>query len=224
MILEVDNIELNFDQTSILQGIYLKAETQKVTCVLGRNGCGKSSLLKIIFGSLKAKYSLVRLNKNPITKKFFQTGLVNYLPQHHYIPKEVSVKKAFQLYSCSWEAFLKDFDSFLVHKNAKINELSGGERRIIETYLVLQSKAKVLLLDEPFSNIAPLQIEKIKQIIQQQKEEKIIVLTDHFYEDVLEVADVLYTIHHKRSHLIKDENDLVNFGYLTSAQKATIQQ
>ena len=83
MILEVDNIELNFDQTSILQGIYLKAETQKVTCILGRNGCGKSSLLKIIFGSLKAKYSLVRLNKNPITKKFFQTGLVNYLPQHH---------------------------------------------------------------------------------------------------------------------------------------------
>ena len=67
MILEVDNIELNFDQTSILQGIYLKAETQKVTCILGRNGCGKSSLLKIIFGSLKAKYSLVRLNKNPIT-------------------------------------------------------------------------------------------------------------------------------------------------------------
>ena len=208
MILEVDNIELNFDQTSILQGIYLKAETQKVTCILGRNGCGKSSLLKIIFGSLKAKYSLVRLNKNPITKKFFQTGLVNYLPQHHYIPKEVSVKKAFQLYSCSWEAFLKDFDSFLVHKNARC----------------LVNNPSVLLLDEPFSNIAPLQIEKIKQIIQQQKEEKIIVLTDHFYEDVLEVADVLYTIHHKRSHLIKDENDLVNFGYLTSAQKATIQQ
>lgn len=216
MVLEVDNVELNFNQTSILQGIYLKAETQKVTSILGRNGCGKSSLLKIIFGSLTAKYSLVRLNKNPITKNFYRTGLVKYLPQHHYIPKEISIKKAFKLYNCSWQDFIMDFESFVIHENAKLKELSGGERRILETYLVLKSKAKVLLLDEPFSNIAPLQIEKIKQIIQQQKKEKIIILTDHFYEDVLDVSDVLYAIHNKRTHLIKDKNELINIGYLNA--------
>ncbi|WP_417871864.1 ATP-binding cassette domain-containing protein [Winogradskyella sp.] len=51
MILEVDNIELNFKNKRILSGIYLKAETEKVTAILGSNGCGKSSLLDIILAT-----------------------------------------------------------------------------------------------------------------------------------------------------------------------------
>ena len=56
MIFEIDNVELYFDDKAILKAAYVKAETGKVTGLLGRNGSGKSSLLKILFGSLKPKY------------------------------------------------------------------------------------------------------------------------------------------------------------------------
>jgi ABC-type cobalamin/Fe3+-siderophores transport system ATPase subunit len=50
MIIELDSVELYFDKRRILNGIYLKAETGKITGLLGRNGCGKSCLLQILFG------------------------------------------------------------------------------------------------------------------------------------------------------------------------------
>lgn len=64
MFLEIDNIELYFKNKRILNGIYLKAETGKTTGILGRNGCGKSSLLDIVFDNLKPKYKLIRIDKN----------------------------------------------------------------------------------------------------------------------------------------------------------------
>lgn len=61
MILEIDNIELAFDQKKILNGIYVKFETGEITGLLGKNGCGKTSLLEIIFGTLKPKYKNIRI-------------------------------------------------------------------------------------------------------------------------------------------------------------------
>ncbi len=66
MIFELDNVELYFKNKRILNGIYLKAETGKVTAILGRNGCGKSSLLNIAFGNLKPKYMLIRVDNKPL--------------------------------------------------------------------------------------------------------------------------------------------------------------
>lgn len=59
-------------------------------------------------------------------------------------------------YDLSWEKFIKNFDEFEILKNSKINTLSGGQRRIIETYIILKSKSKIVLLDEPFSQMSPL--------------------------------------------------------------------
>jgi len=86
LILEIDNVELYFKEKRILNGIYLKGETGKVTGILGSNGCGKSCLLNIIFGNLKPKYKLVRVNSKPILKPLYQTKLVAYLPQYHFVP------------------------------------------------------------------------------------------------------------------------------------------
>ncbi len=79
MIFELDNVELYFKNKRILNGIYLKAETGKVTAILGRNGCGKSSLLNIAFGNLKPKYMLIRLNHKPLLKPLYMTGFSKYL-------------------------------------------------------------------------------------------------------------------------------------------------
>lgn len=216
MIFEIDNVELYFKEKRILNGIYLKAETGKVTGILGSNGCGKSCLLNIAFGRLKPKYRLVRINGKAILKPLYQSQLVAYLPQFNFIPNTIKIKNVFYLFKVSWEDFISLFETFDLFKNSKINKLSGGERRLIETYIILKSNRKIILLDEPFSHIAPVYVEKIKTLISQEKEHKVIIITDHMYRHIVELSDTIYLIKNGSTKLINDIKELEYYNYLRS--------
>ena len=164
MILEADNIELSFDNKKILYGVYLKAETGKITGILGRNGCGKTSLLRIIFGDLNAKYKNIRINSTYQKKDLYKTDLIAYLPHHRLLPQHIKLSKAFKLFNVAWNDFTELFESFQKYDTTSIDKVSSGELRVIETYLILNSNKKIILLDEPFSFIAPIYIEKFKVI------------------------------------------------------------
>lgn len=217
LILEVDSVALNFDDKRILYGVYLKAEKGKITGVLGRNGCGKTSLLRIIFGDLTPKYKNIRINGTYQKNALFKSNYVAYLPQHQLLPKAIKLSKAFELFNTGWPDFAALFDSFAANKRSRIDELSSGERRIIEVYLVLSSKKKIILLDEPFSSIAPLYIEKFKKLIQEKKEESVLIITDHYYREILEISDSIYLLKNGYSKMIRTKEDLEDEGYLTIA-------
>lgn len=215
MILEIDNVELSFKEKRILNGIYLKAETGIITGILGSNGCGKSCLLNIVFGSLKPKYKLVRIDKKPILKPLYITKIVRYLPQYNFIPNTIKIKTIFILFKISWDEFTSVFESFRIYKNLAINRLSGGERRLLETYIILKSNNKIILLDEPFSHLAPLHIEKIKALISKEKEHKIIIITDHMYRHIIDISDTIYLIKDGHTKLINDLKELEDYKYLS---------
>ncbi len=214
MILEIDNVELYFAKKRILNGIYLKAETGKVTGILGRNGSGKSSLMTIIFGSLQPKYKLVRLDGQPILKPLYQTKKVSFLPQHGLVPKNIKIKFLFKLLEVDWFEFIKIFESFSFYRDSKVNTLSGGELRVLETYLILKSPKEIIILDEPFSNIAPLYIEKFKKLIQLEKQHKAIIITDHYFKEVIESSDDLYLLKNGCTKLIEHIEELEDYQYL----------
>lgn len=214
MLLEIDNVELYFKNLRVLNGIYLKAETGKVTGILGRNGCGKSSLLDIAFGNLKPKYKLIRIDKKPILKSLYKTGLVNYLPQYDTVPKSIKIKQLFDWFCIDWYIFSNRFNEFSTYQNQKFGELSDGERRFTEAYLSLKGKNKIVFLDEPFNGISPLLIEHVKTIINEVKETKIIILTDHRFDDVIEVTDTLYLLNNGSTKLINKLTELEDYGYL----------
>ncbi len=86
MIFEIDNVELYFVEKQILNGVYLKAETGKITGILGANGCGKSSLLSILFGSLSPNNKLIRIDSKPYLKPLFTYNIVKLLPQDSLLP------------------------------------------------------------------------------------------------------------------------------------------
>lgn len=215
MIFEIDNVELYFKQKRILNGIYLKAETGKVTGILGRNGCGKSSLLDIAFGNLKPKYKHIRLDNKPILKPLYQTKLTTYLPQYSFVPKQLKLKIVFDCFNVDWHEFSNRFEAFSIFENSKFGSLSSGERRYIETYIILKTDTKISFLDEPFNGISPLFVEHIKALINEEKNNKIIVLTDHRYNDVIEVTDTLYLLKNGSTKLINALSELEDYGYLS---------
>ncbi|GAB4159864.1 MAG: ATP-binding cassette domain-containing protein [Winogradskyella sp.] len=214
MVLEVDNVELNFKNKRILGGIYLKAKTGKVTAILGNNGCGKSSLLNIVFGNLKPKYKLIRVNGKPILKPLYKTGLVKYLPQYHFIPDGIKVKTAFRFFDVSWTEFIQTFETFEKYRAFNLNSLSGGERRVVETYIILKSKSAITILDEPFSHIAPIYVEAIKTLIKKEKKEKIIIISDHLYKHIIESSDNIYLLKNATTKKINNLKELKDYNYL----------
>ena len=214
MIFELDNVELYFKQKRILNGIYLKAETGEITGILGHNGSGKSCLLEIVFGNLKPKYKLIRVDNEPYLKPLFQSQLVKYLPQYHFVPNGMTLKTAFKLYHLDWGQFIKTFDSFSSYKSFRFRKLSGGERRLVETYLVLKSESKLVLLDEPFSHLAPIHIETVKQLIKAETKTKAIIITDHMYKHIIDITDTIYLLKNGCTKSIEDLKELEDYRYL----------
>jgi len=211
-ILEADSIQLAFDSRSILSDIYLKLETEKITGLLGRNGAGKSCLLKIIFGSLDSEKS-VRVDNQSQPFAYQQPYLIKYLPQFNFIPKQLSLKRVFQDFELDYSLFENLFPEFRSKHQSSIGSLSGGERRLVELFTILKSNTQFALLDEPFTHLSPLQIEKTQGLILEEKANKGILITDHLNEAVTDICDNLYVLSNGKTHLTKSIEDIEKLGY-----------
>lgn len=212
--LEVDSVILDFGSRRILQDVYLKSETGKITGLLGGNGSGKSCLMKIIFGELETNNKSVRLNGESFIDNRRSTDDLRYLPQYKFVPKYLSIKRIFEDFELDYTAFFTEFPTFRRKYKKKFYELSGGEQRIIEVYLMLVSKSKFCMLDEPFSHIMPVHIDVFKRLIIREKENKGIIMTDHLYQNIVDISDSLYLISDGKTHLTKSVQDLENLGYI----------
>ena len=109
-----------------------------------------------------------------------------------------------------WDDLLAWFPLFGKLRGTKIRALSGGERRILESYLILRSPTQFVMLDEPFSQVAPLHV----SLIRQEKSSKGILVTDHMHRHVTDITDRLYVLADGQTHLTRGEEDLVRCGYL----------
>ena len=212
----IDSVQLRFGDNTVLQGAYVTSYKGRVTGVLGRNGTGKSCLFKCIMGGIRPQNKYIRLNDEPRTD-YGHIGLrVKCLPQEHFIPPGITLPQAYDLYGVDYDGLVRFDDKYGCYRNHKAKELSGGDRRIAELYLILNSDAEFCILDEPFSNIAPVYDEKIRAMIQEQKVNKGIIITDHIYEEILRVADDLFLLRDGFTYQIHSRDDLVRLGYIMS--------
>ncbi|RWY54093.1 ATP-binding cassette domain-containing protein [Mucilaginibacter gilvus] len=213
--LKVDSVQLEFDGRKILQSVYLNCTQGEVIGLLGRNGCGKSSLLKIIFGTLEANYRYVSIDDQFIHKGYHNNRIA-YLPQHNYLPAGIEIEKlAKQIVDPqSWAEFTA-LPLFQRNAGKKIHELSGGELRQLETMLIIHSRADFILLDEPFTHISPIQAEEFKPVIRACAKRKGIIVTDHQYYNILEVSDKVILLADGVTKHINDNSELITYGYLS---------
>ena len=81
-------------------------------------------------------------------------------------------------------------------------------------YMVLNSDAEFCILDEPFSNVAPKYVKMMQQLIQMHKATKGIIISDHMYEQVMDITDDLYLLRDGYTFPIKSREDLIHYGYI----------
>ena len=201
----------------MLSGVSFRIETGDILGVFGSNGSGKSTLLKLLFGMLKADVIDIRFDEQKVApSEIIKQQLIGYLPQHPFLPKNSRIRDIIPMYHNSEEkqdaVFYNPGVAKITHK--KTGELSQGERKYFETVLLGHLDHPFLMLDEPFSMLEPLQTEAIKEFLLQIKKTKGLILTDHYYNDVLDITTQNLVIKEGQSFEIKGTDDLKKFEYL----------
>lgn len=213
--LHIDSVTKSFDGKQVLTDICLSCEKGEIVGLLGRNGTGKSTLLKIIFGTVAAENRFMKIGNEVITESLFRSQPIKYLPENSFLPKHLKIKTIIDLFNNQVNAkrikAQKNIQKMLYKKP---REISSGQCRFLEVLLVCNLESKMTLLDEPFNGIAPVYEEDIKKLIQEQSKNKGFIITDHDYRNILDIATKVIMIYDGGTKQIKDKSELVQWGYI----------
>ena len=208
-----DSVVVRFCDKKVFSGGYITSETGMVTGLLGRNGAGKSCMFRALMGGLKVENVMVSIDGVPVDRQIIGQ-CIKYLPQGRMLPENIKLHKAFELSGVNYWSFVNRFPKYSRFHDSAIWELSGGEARLAELCLVLLSEAPFYILDEPFSQIDPVNIEAVQRLIRERCLDHGIIVTDHNYDAISSVADNLFVISDGYTAPVHSRDDLVRHGYL----------
>ena len=225
-ILSVKNLKLNYGPIAAIKGIDLSVEEGKIVAILGANGAGKTSTLKVISGLLKPNEGEIIFEGNNIAgkpaHKIAQQGIMQS-PEGRFVLIGLTVEENLRVggYNIkSKEELQKNFERVYtlfprLKERAKqqSSTLSGGEQQMLAIGRALMGSPKLLILDEPSLGLAPLLIKDIFDTLLKIKEEgTTILIVEQNALSTLKIADYAYVLelgkismHGKASDLIKDE-------------------
>jgi len=201
--LEVKKINQYYGGSHILRDVTLQAPVGECSVVLGRNGVGKTTLLKCLMGILPIKSGQILLDGDDITKlspeQRVHRGLA-YVPQGRDIFSTLTVEENILIGMAKFSGskarhvpthLYEIFPVLEEMKHRRGGDLSGGQQQQLAIARALASKPRVLILDEPTEGIQPSIIKDIGKVIEQlvSAGEMSIVLVEQFYDFAEELAD-----------------------------------
>ncbi|MBD2848303.1 urea ABC transporter ATP-binding subunit UrtE [Paenibacillus sp. IB182496] len=205
--LAVQQLEAGYGESIILRNVSLKVAPGQVVCLLGRNGVGKTTLIKSIMGLLKARKGTVVYNNSNLTKSApgvrAKSG-IGYVPQGREIFPQLTVYENVLLGLEAAKTKTRDIPPEAIAKfpvlptmyERRGGDLSGGQQQQLAFARALASKPELLLLDEPCEGIQPSIVDDIRDVIRAIKAEgqTAILLVEQSLEFVKSVGDYFYIL------------------------------
>ena len=201
--LQVQELHQYYGGSHILRGVSFTATPGEITCLLGRNGVGKTTLLKCLMGLIPARSGTVTWQEKAITTRKpnqrVQAGIA-YVPQGREIFPRLTVEENLLLGMSRFSArearevpeeIYQLFPVLHDMKQRRGGDLSGGQQQQLAIGRALASRPQLLILDEPTEGIQPSVIKEIGEVIRQlaRRGDMAILLVEQFYDFAAELAD-----------------------------------
>ncbi|GIV33949.1 MAG: ABC transporter ATP-binding protein [Chitinophagales bacterium] len=225
------NVSKSFNGKKVNDDLTFAVREHSVFGLLGPNGAGKTTLLRIITQILKADSGTILFNGQPLHPEHHSR--IGYMPEERGLYRQMKVGEQLiylaRLKNLSRSQAVQQVDYWLDTfnirhwRNKKIEELSKGMQQKIQFIATVAHKPELLILDEPFSGLDPLNTNQLKAIILQLKEQgTAIIFSTHRMEQVEEICEDILLIHHGRNILLgrvdairqrfKENKYLLNFA------------
>jgi ABC-2 type transport system ATP-binding protein len=185
--LSVNNIVKTFGEKDVLMGINFSAKSSQALGLLGRNGAGKTTTMRIIMDVFKADSGSILVDNKPINKKNIKFG---YMPEERGLYPKETIKTQL-LYLCELNGIKKKEGLVAINKwlkrldmsqhlNQKLDTLSKGNQQKIQLVSVLMIDPDIMILDEPFSGLDPVNAQALKDIVNEMiADNKIVIFSSH---------------------------------------------
>lgn len=178
---------------NVLDNFDLELPAGRIIGLLGPNGCGKSTLIKLISGLLRPTSGEILVDGMPISEK--TCAIVSYLPERTYFTTGMKVEGLVKFFKDFYEDFdeeraFKLLSDLKIDRKANLRTLSKGTKEKVQLILVMSRNAKLYLLDEPIAGVDPAAREYIlSTIVSNYNPEATIIITTHLITDVEQVLD-----------------------------------
>jgi len=208
MLLEIKDLNTFYEQSHILQGVFLEVDRGEIVCLLGRNGVGKTTTLKSIIGLVKPRSGQILFKGQDLaglpTHAIAKLG-VGYVPEDRRIFPTLTLRENLLMgikpgqkgNGDGWtiEKVYKYFPALQARDGQKGGHLSGGEQQMLTIARTLMGNPEVLLIDEPTEGLAPKIVETVEQVIQDIHQHDIpILLVEQNMRVALRLAGRIYVI------------------------------
>ena len=216
MILELKNIEKSFGEKKVLTGVSFKAEGGKAFGLLGRNGAGKTTSIRILMDVFPANSGEVLIDGQPID--YNEIG-IGYLPEERGLyPKKIIIDQLTyfaELKGMSRKAAVQSIDYWLdrlgmtEYRNKKLETLSKGNQQKIQLITALAHDPDIIILDEPFSGLDPVNAMLLKDVVKEQiAKGKIVLFSSHQMSYIEEFCDSIAILNNGVVALHGDLHDI----------------
>ncbi len=211
-LLECINLEKSFGNKKVLKDVNLTVSKGKIVGLLGKNGTGKSTLIKLINDLLTADSGKILVNGKEVGVE--SKKVISYLPERTYLDKSMTVDSVIKYFEDFYDNFdcqkarklLKDLD---LDTTQKLSKMSKGMQEKVQLVLVMSRKADLYILDEPLGGVDPATRDYILDtILTNFNDGASVIISTHLIADIERILDEVIFIDKGRIILTSDSDEL----------------